>query len=91
MKWIDNFNSPDIKCRPKVRYWMPHAVVSERGIVMDIADLAKRGFGGIEVVTMRDSVDYRFFNRENMWGSKAWINAMKILLREAKLESSLFN
>ena len=63
---------------------MPHAVVSERGIVRDMADLAARGFGGVEVVTMRESVDYRFYNRDNMWGSVAWIEAMKILLREAK-------
>lgn len=84
MKWMDSFRSPDSKYRPKVRYWMPHAVVSERGIVRDMADLAARGFGGVEVVTMRESVDYRFYNRDNMWGSVAWIEAMKILLREAK-------
>lgn len=87
MKWIDNFRSPENKYRPKVRYWMPHAVVSERGIVRDIADLAERGFGGVEVVTMRESIRYDFYNPENMWGSKAWIEAMKILLREAKRNS----
>lgn len=87
MSWFKSFTSPDREYRPKVRYWMPHAVVSERGIERDIEDLAARGFGGIEVVTMRDSVDYRFFNRENMWGSKAWIGAMRILLREAKKHS----
>lgn len=87
MKWFDKFISPENKFRPKVRYWMPHAVVSEKGIVRDIEDLAARGFGGIEVVTMRESVDYSFYNRENMWGSAAWIKAMKILLREAKKHS----
>ncbi len=87
MRWFDKFKFPEGKCRPKVRYWMPHAVVSESGIVKDIADLAARGFGGVEVVTMRESIEYGFYNRENMWGSKAWIEAMKILLREAKKHS----
>lgn len=82
--WIDNFKSPGMSYRPKVRYWMPHAVVSEKGIVADIADIADRGFGGVEVVTMRDGVRYDFYRRENMWGSDAWISAMRILLREAK-------
>ena len=84
MKWIDRFKNPENRYRPKVRYWMPHAIVSERGIKKDIADLAARGFGGIEVVTMRSSVDGRLFTRDTMWGSKAWTSAMKILLREAK-------
>lgn len=87
MNWIDSFRTPAIEYRPKVRYWMPHAVVSEKGIVNDIADLAARGFGGIEVVTMRYSGGNNLFKRENMWGSKAWRDAMRILLREAKKHS----
>lgn len=84
MKWIEEFRFPENKYRPKIRYWMPHALVSESGIAKDMADLSSRGFGGVEVVTMRGNVTYNVFNRENMWGSKSWIASMKILLREAK-------
>ena len=83
MKWIEEFRFPENKYRPKIRYWMPHALVRESGIAKDMADLSSRGFGGVEIVTMRGNVTYNVFNRENMWGSKSWIASMKILLRNA--------
>ena len=46
--WMDRFLSPDTEYRPKVRYWMPHSFVSEEGLARDVADLAARGFGGVE-------------------------------------------
>ena len=39
MNWFDLFLATPDECKPKVRYWMPHAVVSERGIARDLADI----------------------------------------------------
>ena len=84
MRWMDTFTAPPSEYRPKARYWMPHAVVSERGIARDMRDIALRGFGGVEVVPMSACLTRGFFTREHLWGSDAWIEAMRILLREAK-------
>lgn len=84
MRWMEGFLAPPSEYRPRARYWMPHAVLSERGIARDMRDIASRGFGGVEVVPMSACLEPGFFKRENLWGSDAWIEAMKILLREAR-------
>lgn len=81
--WMDTFLSPDNEYRPKVRYWMPHSFVSEEGLARDVADLAARGFGGVEAVTMHTGIPRALLSRDNMWGSDRFIAAVRPLLREA--------
>lgn len=83
-KWIDNFKNPENKYKPKIRYWIPHGVMSEEGIVKDVKDLYERGFGSIEAVSMTRGLPDSFYTRENMWGSQLWLEKINILLREAK-------
>ena len=83
-KWIDEFKTPSNEFKPKIRYWIPHSFVSEKGIQMDIKDLHERGFGSIESVSMRRGIKDELFGKDNMWGSKKWIEAIKIILKEAK-------
>ena len=37
--------------RPRIRYWIPEAYVSEEGLRFDVRSFARRGFGGVEVVS----------------------------------------
>ena len=39
--------------RPKVRYWLPGAAMEEADLREEIRMLARRGFGGIEVVVLQ--------------------------------------
>ena len=83
-KWIEKFKQPENKYKPKIRYWIPHGVMSEAGIVKDVKDLYERGFGSIEAVSMTRGLPDSFYTRENMWGSPLWLEKINILLREAK-------
>lgn len=83
-KWIEQFKQPENKYKPKVRYWIPHGVMSEEGIVKDVKDLYERGFGSVEVVSMTRGLPDSFYTRKNMWGSSLWLEKINILLREAK-------
>jgi len=83
-RWMDGFRNVENQYLPKVRYWFPHAVVSAKGFEKDVADLAARGFGSIEAVSMKTGITPEFYNRENLWGSDKWIACMKPLLRAAK-------
>ncbi|KKY13290.1 putative secreted protein [Diplodia seriata] len=44
------FSSPDLKYRPKFRYWIPDASVSNEIVQKDIATMADVGAGGFELV-----------------------------------------
>ncbi len=83
-KWMERFLNPENRDKPKIRYWIPHGVMSEEGIVKDVADIAERGFGSIEAVSMTRGLPDAFYTRENTWGSKMWLEKINILLREAK-------
>ena len=41
--------------RPRIRYWIPEAYVSEEGLRSDVRSFARRGFGGVEVVSCNSS------------------------------------
>ncbi len=82
--WYERFFHPENQYRPKIRYWIPNGVVSEKGIQKDIKDIAERGFGSIEVVSMTRGLPEGFFTRELMWGQRQWIEMMNVLLEEAK-------
>lgn len=83
-KWMDGFQNVENRYLPKVRYWFPHAVVCAKGLERDMADLAERGFGGVEAVSMKTGITPDFYHRDNLWGSEKWIACMKVLLHEAK-------
>lgn len=49
---LTSFSSPAPELRPRVRYWVPQAAVTEAGIRRDVQRLASHGFGGVELVSM---------------------------------------
>ncbi len=82
--WYKEMNFLDNEYRPKIRYWMPHSMVNEKGIKRDVRDFYERGYGSIEVVCKTNDLMGAENRPDNMWGSDAWIEKMKVLLREAK-------
>ena len=82
--WMQMFSTPTNEYRPKARYWMPHSLVSEQGLRRDVADLAARGFGGIEVVAMNSGFPPQMLTADTMWGSSRWCQMMQPLLHEAR-------
>ncbi|KFZ01131.1 hypothetical protein V501_10201 [Pseudogymnoascus sp. VKM F-4519 (FW-2642)] len=45
-----SFASPGVAVKPKFRYWLPDASIDPAGFADDIAQLAKRGAGGTELL-----------------------------------------
>lgn len=70
------------KYRPKVRYWIPEGLVEEDSLRQDIAQLANRGFGGIEVVS--ENFQKRKVSSKHVWNSDDWLTAINVILDEAK-------
>ena len=68
--------------RPRIRYWIPEAYVSEEGLRSDVRSFARRGFGGVEVVSCN------FFGlsvpEECRWGSERFYDALRIICEEAR-------
>ncbi|OUP81325.1 hypothetical protein B5F07_17890 [Lachnoclostridium sp. An169] len=69
--------------RPKVRYWLPGAAMEEADLREEIRMLARRGFGGIEVVVLQ-SVPQEILLSEDGWGSKNWDRMVAVINDEAK-------
>lgn len=81
------WENPPVNMRPKIRYWLPAALVDEEDIREEIQALYKRGFGGVEIVSLIVSNAValaKAVNNENRWGSKYWNEMMGCISEETK-------
>lgn len=91
---VQEFRDPPQAFRPHARMWIPQAAVDEAELRSQVRDLARAGFGDIELVAFdiersrgwgpqaaqtQKKVDVSVYG----WGTPAWTETMKILLDEA--------
>lgn len=55
------------EARPKLRYWVPGAEMDPKDLVRDIQEIRKRGYGGIEMVSLQ-----RQAQPGTEWGTENW-------------------
>lgn len=77
---LTSFSSPAPELRPRVRYWVPQAAVTEAGIRRDVQRLASQGFGGIELVSMDMP---KGIPASYAWGTPRWNHMMAVAADEA--------
>lgn len=75
-----SFADPPRALRPRVRYWVPQAAVTDAGIRHDIQQLAAQGFGGVELVAMSMP---KGIPEDYAWGTPRWDRAMRVAADEA--------
>ncbi len=74
-----------VNMRPKIRYWLPAAAVEETDLREEIGALYKRGFGGIEVISLivSGAVSLKEIAAKGEgWGSKQWNTMMEVISDE---------
>src|SRR5690348_381346 len=82
------FSAPGREYRPHVRMWIPQAAVEESVLRSQIDDLAKAGFGDVEVVAFEPvrrgrnepSAPAAIDNAVYGWGTPNWSTVMRIIL-----------
>jgi hypothetical protein len=86
---ISKFNTPDVDARVMARMWFPDAGAGadEEGLALvakQINDLARGGFGGVEIAFLSDSTDYTNEDAETIgWGTENWRRVLKEALKTA--------
>jgi len=86
---IDKFKSPDVDARVMARMWFPDAGAGadEEGLSLvakQIDDLARGGFGGVEIAFLSDSTSYNNEDAKTIgWGSDNWRRVLKEALKTA--------
>lgn len=73
--------TPSADTRPQVRYWVPEGYVTEEGLRADVATLARRGFGAIELVAI--NLFSTKVPDDCRWGTPRYYEAARVLLHEA--------
>jgi len=87
---VSGFQNPSREYRPHVRMWVPQAAEDETELRRQIAELAAKGFGDVEIVAF----DLKEFDKtvddpsamdaaSYAWGTDAWTRTMEIVLDEA--------
>lgn len=77
----EEFRKPAGCSRPRMRWWLPSAMLSMDGIEKDIRSMAEAGFGGAEVVPMPRFDTSGAFTIE--WGTPGWKAFARHILRTA--------
>ena len=73
---LEVWDSIPIEMRPKIRYWLPAAAIDLQDLTQEIENLYKRGFGGVEVVTL-SALPEEILNGEDAWGTDNWYRVLK--------------
>ena len=85
---LTRFLDPDVHAKPMARMWFPDAGAGEDNddyIDKQISELAKMGFGGVEVAMLM-SYGVHYGNEEAQtygWGTDNWIKLLKKVLKSA--------
>ncbi|GAA2026679.1 hypothetical protein GCM10009819_07380 [Agromyces tropicus] len=83
------FTEPALAARPMARMWFPDAGAgaSEEGLALvekQVRDMAREGFGGVEVSFLADTSDYDNDDAAEIgWGTENWQRVLKRLLTTA--------
>lgn len=84
---LDYYLAPDAIAKPMARMWFPDAsagVDENDTIAKQIQELAKEGFGGVEIAFLADASDY---SNDQLtyggWGTQAWVELLKKVYRAA--------
>jgi len=86
---IGKFKNPDVDSRPMARMWFPDAGAGadQAGLALvakQINDMAKGGFGGVEIAYLSDSTSYGNADAKTIgWGSENWRKILKEALKTA--------
>lgn len=86
---ISKFRTPDVDAKPMVRMWFPDAGAGadEEGLALvdkQINNLAKGGFGGVEIAFLSDSTNYTNDDAKTIgWGTENWRKILKQILKTA--------
>lgn len=76
---MQQFMNPAQKNRPKIRYWLPQAAVDEQDLREELRQLAARGFGGVEIVSMIRRMPDELFDSDYAWGKEQWHRVLGII------------
>lgn len=66
------------EARPKIRYWLPSAAVDHDDLRHELEDLKRRGFGGVEIVTL-SSIPMEIATGEDGWGTQHWNDTVEFI------------
>ena len=72
-----------MEMRPKIRYWLPAAAMVEEDLRAEVADIAARGFGGVELVVLATTPP-DIAGSEDGWGTENWDKMVDIIEDEAE-------
>ena len=93
---IDKFKTPEVHARPMARTWFPDAGAgaNSQGLALvakQVNDMARGGFGGLEVAFLSDSTNYTNADARTIgFGGKNWQKILKQLLRTANAVPQVF-
>ena len=74
------FSAPAMADRPKMRWWVPNALMTKAEITREIESMVDAGFGGAEVVSFAKSDPS---GSDVSWGSSKWNELTKHMLQVA--------
>ncbi|WP_370614285.1 glycosyl hydrolase [Mumia qirimensis] len=79
------FADPDSRYGARFRWWWPHGLVDPQQIRAEVRDIARAGFGGMEVADVHHSVRLKdeLDPEGHGWGTPAWVAAVKAALAQA--------
>jgi len=83
--FASEFANPGQDARLMTRYWLPGGAVNADDVAIDIEDMRKQGFGGVEIVnlptpSLTSTVDPVKYG----WQSEAWVKAIEAVLTAAE-------
>lgn len=80
-KKLNSFIEIKEKTRPKIRYWLPEAMVDLDDLKQDLIDFKGRGFGGVEIVPFKTPIKQ---DKNDDWGSEYWYSVLETIIKTAK-------
>ncbi|KAB1636074.1 LPXTG cell wall anchor domain-containing protein [Pseudoclavibacter terrae] len=80
ISFAQQFASPAMEDKPKMRWWVPNALMTEAEISREIESMVAGGFGGAEIVSFAKTDPN---GAEVSWGSQRWKELTKHMLHVA--------
>ncbi|MGH1565785.1 glycosyl hydrolase [Mumia sp. DW29H23] len=79
------FADPESRYGARFRWWWPHGLVDPQQIQAEVRDIARAGFGGMEIADVHHSVKLKdeLDPAGHGWGTPAWTAAVKAALQQA--------
>lgn len=78
--FAERFSNPAMADRPKMRWWVPNALMTKAEITREIESMVDAGFGGAEVVSFAETDPS---GTDVSWGSPTWNELTKHMLKVA--------